>query len=66
MIAMDVLYEASQTDALGGTLRICLEAWITGMWVLAEGQDAVDIFLLIMLSLATDSSPGPDWIWNLL
>jgi len=30
-------------DAMGGVLRICLEAWVTGMWVLCVGQKAVDM-----------------------
>jgi hypothetical protein len=45
LIAMDVLYDARTPDLIGGPLRICLEAWITGMWVLCQGQPAVDILL---------------------
>ena len=38
VIAMDLLYEAGTPDLIGGPLRICLESWITGMWVLGVGQ----------------------------
>jgi hypothetical protein len=44
-VAMDVLYEAEMPDVVGGLLRICFESWVTGMWVLLVGQDAVDMLL---------------------
>jgi hypothetical protein len=43
VLAMDVLNEAGIPDALGGVLRICLEAWVTGMWVLCTREEAVDL-----------------------
>ena len=43
LIGMDVLYEAEMPDLIGGLLRICLEAWVTGMWVLAVGDETLDI-----------------------
>ncbi len=45
VIAMDLLYEAGTPDLIGGSMRVCLEAWITGMWVLAVGQPGLDILL---------------------
>ncbi len=42
VMGMDRLHEAQMPDVLGGVLRICFEAWITGMWVLCVGQEAVD------------------------
>lgn len=41
LIGMDVLYEAEMPDVLGGVLRIFLEAWITGMWVLMAGDEVL-------------------------
>ena len=43
IVALDVLFGAGMPDAMGGVLRICLEAWVTGMWVLCVGQKAVDM-----------------------
>jgi hypothetical protein len=43
IIGMDLLYEAEMPDLIGGELRMCLEAWVTGMWVLAVGTEALDI-----------------------
>lgn len=42
IIAMDVLYDADMPDVLGVPFRVCFEAWVTGMWVILAGQDAVD------------------------
>ena len=42
-MGMDVLYEAEMPDLIGGLLRICLEAWVTGMWVRAVGDETLDI-----------------------
>jgi hypothetical protein len=41
VLGMDVLYEAEMPDVLGGVMRMCLEAWVTGMWVLSVGEDAL-------------------------
>jgi len=41
VVAMDLLYEAGMRDVVGGVLRICFEAWLTGLWVLFTGRDAV-------------------------
>lgn len=30
-------------DLMGGVLRTCLEAWVTGMWVLAVREEALEI-----------------------
>jgi hypothetical protein len=43
LMGMDVLYEAEMPDLIGGLLRICLEAWVTGMWVIAVGDETLDI-----------------------
>ncbi len=43
LMGMDVLYEAEMPDLIGGPLRICLEAWVTGMWVIAVGDETLDI-----------------------
>jgi hypothetical protein len=43
IIGMDILYESDMPDVLGGVLRMCLEAWVTGMWVLALGDDALAV-----------------------
>jgi hypothetical protein len=40
---MDLLYEAGTPDLIGTPMRVCLEPWITGMWVLGVGQPALDI-----------------------
>jgi len=42
VIGMDVLFEARMPDLMGGIMRICWEQWVTGMWVLCVGQDALD------------------------
>ena len=34
IIGMDLLYEAEMPDLIGGEMRMCLEAWVAGMWVL--------------------------------
>jgi hypothetical protein len=41
VMGTDALYESQMPDVLGGVLRICFEAWITGMWVLCVGEEAV-------------------------
>jgi hypothetical protein len=43
VVGMDVLYEAEMPDVLGGVMRMCLEAWVTGMWVLSVGEKALTI-----------------------
>ena len=42
VMGMDVLYENGMPDLVGGLMRICLDAWVTGMWVLVVGDDAID------------------------
>jgi hypothetical protein len=42
IVAMEVLYEAGLPDVIGGVLRVCVEAWITGMWVFYTGSEAID------------------------
>ncbi len=42
IVAMGVLYEAGLPDVMGGVLRICVEAWIIGMWVHYTGNDALE------------------------
>ena len=42
VIGMDVLFEAGMPDIMGGIMRICWEQWVTGMWVLFVGEDALD------------------------
>ena len=43
VMGMDLLYEQGMPDLIGGPMRICLEAWVTGMWVLVVGPEAVAI-----------------------
>lgn len=43
VIATEVLYESGMPDVVGVPLRVCFEAWVTGMWVVMIGQDATDI-----------------------
>lgn len=43
IIGMDMLFEAEMPDLIGGLLRMCLEAWVTGMWVLTVGTEALAI-----------------------
>lgn len=43
VIGIDVLYEQGMPDLIGALIRVCLEAWVTGMWVLFVGPDALDI-----------------------
>jgi hypothetical protein len=57
IMAMDVLYEAEMPDIVGSLLRICFESWVTGMWVLFVGQDAVDILLTDHTKTANCSAP---------
>jgi hypothetical protein len=41
VVGMDALYEAEMPDVIGSVLRVCLEAWITGMWVLVVREEAL-------------------------
>jgi hypothetical protein len=43
VMGIDVLYEQGMPDLVGALVRVCLEAWVTGMWVLFVGPDALDI-----------------------
>ena len=42
VMATEALYEAGMSDVVGVPLRVCFEAWVTGMWVVLVGQDAAD------------------------
>jgi hypothetical protein len=35
------VYESEMPDVVGGELRVCMEAWITGMWVLVLREEAL-------------------------
>jgi len=43
VVGIEVLYEQGMPDLIGALMRVCLEAWVTGMWVLYVGPDALDI-----------------------
>ena len=42
LVAMDVLYEAGVPDAGGIPLQVCVDAWVTGKWVVLIGREAVN------------------------
>lgn len=42
VVGMDHFYEAGLPDLISGLLRVCLETWVTGMWVLVVGEDAIN------------------------
>jgi len=41
VIGIDILYEAQAPDLIGALLRMSVETWITGIWLISSGEDAL-------------------------